>query len=120
MAESKLQSITPILQVTNLQRAIDFYTQMLGFEKGWTAGEPVNRCSLCRDNVEIMLEVDAAPALSKVHISVNGVDAYYARATAAGAKVVYPLEDRFYGMRDCRLVDPDGNAVILGEPLVKD
>ena len=120
MAEVKLQAITPILQVTNLQRAIDFYTQVLGFEKGWTAGEPVDRCSLCRDSVEIMLEVDAAPALSKVHIYVNGVDEYYARVTAGGAKVIYPLADRFYGMRDCRLEDPDGNVVILGESLVKE
>jgi uncharacterized glyoxalase superfamily protein PhnB len=35
---------------------------------------------------------------------------------AAGARVAVPLEVRDYGMRDCRLVDPDGNELSFGEP----
>jgi hypothetical protein len=27
-----------------------------------------------------------------------------------------PLAARDYGMRDCRLVDPDGNELSFGEP----
>ncbi|HEU4779552.1 MAG TPA: VOC family protein [Steroidobacteraceae bacterium] len=118
--ESRFHSIAPIFQVANLQRSIDFYTRVMGFELGWTAGEPPDRASLCRDSIEITIETDAAPVRGKAYIQVNGVDEVYARVASAGAHVTVPLADRFYGMRDGRIVDPDGNELHVGEPLVKD
>jgi uncharacterized glyoxalase superfamily protein PhnB len=119
MSTSNFQSIAPIFQVADLQRSIDFYTRVMGFELGWTAGEPLDRASLCRDNVEVTIETDPAPARAKAYIYVSGVDDIYSRAAAAGANVTVPLADRFYGMRDGRIVDPDGNELHIGEPLVK-
>ena len=40
MSETKLNSVTPILQVTDLQRAIAFYRDVLGFTQGWIVGDP--------------------------------------------------------------------------------
>jgi predicted enzyme related to lactoylglutathione lyase len=117
MAEVKLHSVCPIFQVSNLARGIEFYTRVMGFELGWTAGDPPDRASLCRDAVEIMLEVEANPILSHAYIQVEGIDAYFGRVTTAGAKVVFPLADRAYGMRDGRIADPDGNHVALGEAI---
>jgi uncharacterized glyoxalase superfamily protein PhnB len=119
MAETKLSAICPIFQVSNLQRGIDFYTRVMGFEVAWTWGEPPDRASLCRDSVEITLETERSPVPSHAYIQVAGIDAYFTRVTAAGAKVVYPLDDRFYGMRDGRISDPDGNHLGLGEALEK-
>jgi uncharacterized glyoxalase superfamily protein PhnB len=113
-------AIAPIFQVADLQRSIDFYTRMLGFTLGWTAGEPPDRASLCRGHVEITIETDAAPSRAKAYVLVSGVDQIYALAAAAGANVSVPLADRFYGMRDGRIVDPDGNELHIGESLVKD
>lgn len=42
---------------------------------------------------------------------------YRERVAAAGAKVVAPLADRFYGMRDGRIEDPDGDQLSLGEAI---
>src|SRR5688572_21184246 len=120
MSIAKFQAIAPIFQVADLQQSIDFYTQVMGFELGWTAGEPLDRASLCRDNIEITIEADPAPARAKAYIYVSGVDEIYTRAAAAGAQVKVPLADRFYGMRDGRIVDPDGNELHIGEQLVKD
>jgi uncharacterized glyoxalase superfamily protein PhnB len=117
MADAKLKAICPIFQVSSLQRGIDFYTQVLGFEVAWTWGEPADRASLCRDAVEITLEVERSPVPSHAYIQVAGIDEYFGRVTSAGAKVVYPLDDRFYGMRDGRIADPDGNHIGLGEAL---
>ena len=117
MAETKLSSICPIFQVSSLERSIAFYTRVMGFDVAWTWGEPADRASLCRDTVEITLEVERSPVPSHAYIHVDGVDEYFARVTSAGAKVVYPLEDRFYGMRDGRVADPDGNHLGLGEAL---
>jgi uncharacterized glyoxalase superfamily protein PhnB len=113
----ELKSIAPIFQVANLHRAIDFYTHVLGFELGWTAGDPPDRASFCRDAVEITVEVEPVPSRGQAYLQVNGVDEYFSRITAAGARVKVPLADRFYGMRDCRVIDPDGNEINIGEPL---
>jgi predicted enzyme related to lactoylglutathione lyase len=112
-----LTSICPIFQVANLDRGIDFYTRVMGFELGWTWGTPPDRASVCRDAVEITLEVEAQPRYAHVYIQVTGIDAYFAKVTAAGATVVHPLADRVYGMRDGRIADPDGNHLGLGEAL---
>lgn len=117
MSGSKYDAISPIFQVADLERSIDFYTRVLGFELGWTAGEPPDRASLCRDNIEITIEADATPVRAKAYLYVSGVDEIYSRAAAAGAHVMVPLADRFYGMRDGRIADPDGNELHIGESL---
>ena len=43
------------------------------------------------------------------HLYVEDVDAFVARATAAGAKITMPLQDMFWGDRYCKLEDPFGH-----------
>jgi PhnB protein len=43
------------------------------------------------------------------HLYVEDVDAFVARATAAGARVTMPLQDMFWGDRYCKLEDPFGH-----------
>lgn len=43
------------------------------------------------------------------------VDAAWDRAVAAGAEVIYPLADQFYGERSGRLRDPFGQQWTLGQ-----
>lgn len=116
MTEVSLRSVAPILQVADLQRAIDFYTKAMGFELGWTGGSPPFIASVCRDNVELNLRLEPAPTPSRVYIQVGGVDAYAERISAAGVALIHALEDRDYGMRDCTFADPDGNSIAIGEP----
>jgi uncharacterized glyoxalase superfamily protein PhnB len=110
-----LHHVSPIFQVANLDRAIAFYTQVMGFELAWSWGTPPDRAAICRDSIEITLEVAAQPRTSHVYVQVNGVNEYFAKVTAGGASVIYPLTDRIYGMRDGRVADPDGNHINLGE-----
>jgi PhnB protein len=44
-----------------------------------------------------------------IHLYVEDADATTARAVAAGAKVVKPVEDQFYGDRGGQLDDPFGH-----------
>jgi PhnB protein len=43
------------------------------------------------------------------HLYVEDIDAFVARATAAGARVTMPLQDMFWGDRYCKLEDPFGH-----------
>jgi uncharacterized glyoxalase superfamily protein PhnB len=121
MAEDKaavLEAAVPILQITDLSEALDYYERVLGFQPGWKWGDPANRASVCRDNVELNLSQssEAKTSISRVYFQMTGVDAYYRSVMTAGARVTVPLADRPYGMRDLRLVDPDGNELSFGEP----
>jgi predicted enzyme related to lactoylglutathione lyase len=119
----KLTSVCPIFQVADLQRGIDFYTRVMGFGLGWTWGTPPDRASLCRDAVEITLEtrrVGEPARTSHVYLQVERIDEYYAAIVSAGARVKTPLADRVYGMRDCRIVDPDANELSIGESISRD
>src|SRR5262245_37120251 len=117
MNQPRLNAVAPIFLVADMQRSLDYYTRVLGFDVEWSSGEPPTHASVSRDGVEISLTLDTAPTPSRVYIDVDGVDEYFARVSEAGAKVVTPLADRFYGMRDGRIDDPDGNSIQLGEPL---
>jgi PhnB protein len=45
----------------------------------------------------------------------ENVDAAWERAVSAGAEVVYPLEDQFYGERGGRLRDPSGQQWMMSQ-----
>jgi len=120
MSEPKLHTIAPILKIANLDRSIDFWKRVMAFDVAWIAGgEPPNIASFCRDQIYLMVRVEKAPRACDIYIEVDGIDAYFQRVTDAGAKVVHPLANRDYGMRDGRVEDPDGNQISLGEALEK-
>jgi PhnB protein len=48
-----------------------------------------------------------------MNVYVPDVDAMFVKATAAGAKVLFPLSDQFYGDRTGRLEDPFGHMWIF-------
>ena len=114
-----LRTVSPILPVADVAASIRFYREVLGFRIGWTWGDPPTVASVCRDQVELMLERtgEGRPAsTAKVYLTTSGVQPFHDAAVAAGARVLVPLSVRDYGMRDFRLVDPDGNELSFGEP----
>jgi PhnB protein len=50
---------------------------------------------------------------------VDDPDAAFQRAVAAGATVVWPVEDQRYGWRVGRIADPFGHHWEIGRPLSK-
>jgi len=112
-----LKAAVPILSVTDLSEALDYYRNVLGFQVGWSWGDPPRLASVCRDRVEVNLlqSSETHPAASKVYFQMAGVDAYYNQMTIAGATIAAALADRPYGMRDFRIVDPSGNELSFGE-----
>ena len=49
-----------------------------------------------------------------IYVVVDDVDDRFARAEAAGARVVYPPEDTEWGTRCCRVLDPEGDEWSFG------
>ena len=115
--------VSPYLVVDGAQKAIEFYTTVLGFTERMRMPGPdgrIGHAELQLDGSVVMLadefpEVGAkAPSAyggSPVSLSVyvEDVDATFEKATEAGAAVVRPLENQFYGDRSATIDDPFGH-----------
>jgi PhnB protein len=122
-------SVTPYLTITNATQALDFYREAFGAEEvfrlpmGDRLGHAEIRIGGCHimlaDEFPEMQDSKRSPATlggtsMSLMIYVPDADAAFARAVAAGAKVVRPVEDQFYGDRAGTVQDPFGHIWTFG------
>ena len=115
-------TVTPYLILSGAGDAIAFYKKALGAEEVMRLGGPggkIGHAEIKIGNSRIMLadEHSELQALSprtvggspvSIHLYVENVDAAVERAVAAGAKLVRPVADQFYGDRVGGIEDPFG------------
>lgn len=116
-------AISPHLVVRDAPRAIAFYQKAFGAKLLFQLLEPsgkVGHAELEVGRAHFML-ADEYPdfgAISPVtlggtplslHLYVDDVDAFVARASEAGATILRPARDEFYGDRTAMLTDPFGH-----------
>ena len=115
-------SVTPYLIVSGASDAIAFYKKALGAQEVMRLADPggkVHHAEIKIGDSRIMLadEHPEIQALSpktvggspvSIHLYVEHVDAAVERAVAAGAKLVRPVADQFYGDRVGGIEDPFG------------
>jgi len=55
----------------------------------------------------------APPAMpvANIRVMVSEVDEFWRKALAMGARVIRPIDDRYYGLRDFTIAGPDGIAL---------
>ena len=114
--------VTPYLILSNASDAIAFYKAALDASEVMRLDDPsgkVHHAEITIGDSRIML-ADEHPdmqALSpktiggspvSMHLYVEDVDASVARAVAAGAKLIRPVADQFYGDRVGGIEDPFG------------
>jgi PhnB protein len=116
-------NMTPYLIVNGAARAIEFYTKVFGATEKMRMPSPggkVGHAELTLGDSMIMLadehpEIGArAPSAYggsavSLMLYVPDVDATVATATAAGAKILRPVENQFYGDRMGTIADPFGH-----------
>jgi uncharacterized glyoxalase superfamily protein PhnB len=108
----------PIFVVRDLDEAMRYYREKLGFTIGWTWGDPPDRAGAELDDIEIQLVGPGLPDLhgrSVVYCHMVGVDEYYAACRARGAVIAMELGARPWGVRDFRVIDPSGNRIGFAE-----
>jgi PhnB protein len=127
-----LHTVTPRLVVCDGAAAIDFYRAAFGAtELGerftGPGGELIHAEVRIGDSVVMISDEGENGAPARSPESLGGVvsaimatywedvDAAWERALAAGAEIVYPLQDQFYGDRGGRLRDPFGQQWMLSQ-----
>jgi catechol 2,3-dioxygenase-like lactoylglutathione lyase family enzyme len=103
------------LLAPDLDAAIDFYTNKLGFTFGFTWGDPIRIAGVNLGEVQIFLERGTAqPEGCALHFVVGDADALYEFHRANGVEVVTEIADREYGLRDYRVRDLSGYNLDFG------
>jgi PhnB protein len=116
-------ALTPMLAVADVRRAANFYVKAFGFAlRGPIMETPSGamHAELRLRETTLMLSPESrqqnnlsansignTPAT--LYVLVDNVDKVFSSAVAAGAQVLMPLMDMFWGDRCCTLADPDGN-----------
>jgi PhnB protein len=116
--------VIPYLHVDGAAAAIDFYTDVLGAaERGRMPGDGPGKVGHAELEIggSVVMLADEAPDVDirgpksvggtpvTVCVYVEDVDAVVERATKAGAKILRPVEDQFYGDRSGSFEDPFGH-----------
>jgi len=109
-------TITPNIIVDDAEQALAFLKKAFGATENYRLTMSNGKIAHC----EVMLgdsilnlgtSMEGWPAHGLVaQIYVEDADAVFQRATQAGATVIMPMTDMFFGSREGRLADPFGNV----------
>jgi uncharacterized glyoxalase superfamily protein PhnB len=122
-------TITPNIVIRDAARAIDFYKKAFGAEETMRMPGPGGKVMHAELKIgdSIVMLADEMPEMGSkspkayggspvnFYVYLGNVDAAWKRAVDAGAKVVMPLADMFWGDRTGRLEDPFGHSWSLAE-----
>lgn len=121
------QSLTAYLAVVDAPKAIDFYKAAFGAEELMRFAMPegvIGHAELkIGDSIIYLAEENpewqnlGPKALGgtsvRICLEVEDVDALIETAVAAGAEILMPLQNQFYGYRQGRLGDPFGHQWVV-------
>lgn len=106
----------PVLFVADVNRAIRFYVDMLGFEKAWHEGDGAGTvCQVNRSDCEIILCQDAArsdKARLFVELTADGLAAFRRELVQRSV----PSKNAWWGYDVIQVADPDGNELLFPVP----
>ncbi len=106
----------PVLFVADVNRALRFYVDMLGFEKGWHEGDGTGGvCQVNRAECEIILCEDAARR-DKARLFVELTREGLAELRHEIVERSVPIELSWWGYDVIKVVDPDGNELLFPVP----
>jgi predicted enzyme related to lactoylglutathione lyase len=122
-----LTGVSPVLLVADLDRAVEYYRDRLGFHCE-VYGDAPNFAAASRDSATILLALapDSARLVPhwkivenmwNAYIRVDDVDALYAEVQERGASIDYTIYDAPHGFREFGVQDPDGHDIAFGQPL---
>ena len=125
-----MHTITPHLVVRNAIEAIDFYRKALGAEVKGVHKTPDGRVMHAELKIgdSMLFLADEFPGMGtcsspktlggssiNLNIYTNGVDQLFNQAVSAGATVLMPLSNQFWGDRYGQIKDPFGHVWALAQ-----
>lgn len=111
----KLESHATVLQVPDVNAALDWFRDALGFEvEPWQDGSEYGYAN--RDGVSFHVG-RADPHLWKAYLYTDDVEALHTELVERGAEILQPPTDKPYGLRDILVRTPGGHVLGIGQLL---
>jgi uncharacterized glyoxalase superfamily protein PhnB len=125
----KATKLTPNLIVSNVERSLAFYTEVLGFSRGMTVPDqsPFVFASATSGSVEVFFNDKSTVSKENpqfgglaigggntMFIEVEQVDALHDRLKPQ-VPIVMAIHTQWYGMREFAITDPDGYVITFAE-----
>ncbi|MEZ5921599.1 MAG: VOC family protein [Parvularculaceae bacterium] len=121
------------LSVVGGTKAVEFYKNAFGAVQEFCNmaedGKRIMHARLRINGAAILLSDDfpefcgggelPKPAGVMIHLEVDDADKWFKRASDAGATVIMPLADMFWGDRYGQVLDPFGHKWSIGAPIKK-
>lgn len=109
-----------VLAVKDLRVEAEYYLEKLGFDRDFTApgweflsfGEFKVMLGECADE---MTAEETGNHSWFAHALVENVDEVYKELNDRGAKVLSPIANKPWGIRDFTVVTPDGHRIVFGQ-----
>ena len=106
----------PVLFVSDVNRAIRFYVDMLGFEKSWHEGDGAGKvCQVNHGECEIILCEDATrrdKARLFIELTMDGLNDLRREVVERSV----PSKETWWGYDALQIDDPDGNELFFPVP----
>jgi len=126
-----IHEVYPYLRVHSTAEAIDFYSRAFGAKEQFRLTEPGGRIGHAEIKIgpATLMLADEYPengirgpkslggTTFSIHLHVADADSAFERAVAAGANVLRPLQNQFYGERSGTVRDPFGHEWLIGAHL---
>jgi catechol 2,3-dioxygenase-like lactoylglutathione lyase family enzyme len=106
----------PVFFVADVNRAIRFYVDMLGFEKAWHTGDGAGKiCQVNHGECEIILCEDATRS-DKARLFIELTAEGLADLRREFLERAVPTRETWWGYDTLQVDDPDGNELLFPQP----
>ena len=125
---TKLTGVAPVLLVTDVVAAANYWRDCVGFTYDRLWGDPPCFAIVKRDGMQVCLSQVSNPAdirpywkivdqMSNAYFWVDDADSLYEELQRSGAKIDYTLQNKPYGIREFGIQDLDGHDIAFGQPI---
>jgi uncharacterized glyoxalase superfamily protein PhnB len=120
-----IHSVAPVIATADIERSLEYYTTVLGFEFDFKYGEPPVYAGIKSGSVEIYFSIDHALAAAvkeknlnpEVFIWVTDADGLFNKHKNRGAEIIEPPTNRPWGARQYVIKDINGYFLKFAQPL---
>jgi catechol 2,3-dioxygenase-like lactoylglutathione lyase family enzyme len=111
-----LKQIMPELPLDDVAAGVAYFHDVLGFRINYQQDDIG---VMDRDAVRVLLiaRTDRHTGIGSAYVYVQDADALHAELRVKGARVEGEPVDHPWGLRDFRVLDPEGNQITFGQPL---
>ncbi len=109
---NRISGISPILNVSDMQRSLDFYVGVLGFENADWGDDDFT--GVTRDDCSILLCRDGQGQPGTwIYLGIEDARRMHEQLVASGAKILMPPTNRQWAL-ELNVEDPDGHVLRFG------